>query len=63
MKKSWNKTIYILAATCGLLFSSCNDFLDRQEDEKLTFDKIWESRNTIRQVLVDYYVIPTQRKY
>ena len=21
MKKSWNKTIYILAATCGLLFS------------------------------------------
>ena len=49
MKKSWNKTIYILAATCGLLFSSCNDFLDRQEDEKLTFDKIWESRNTIRQ--------------
>ena len=62
MKKSWNKTIYILAATCGLLFSSCNDFLDRQEDEKLTFDNlgIKEYNQT---VLVDYYVIPTQRKY
>lgn len=30
------------------LFSSCDDFLDRQEDEKLTFDKIWETRGNTR---------------
>lgn len=29
-------------------FSSCDDFLDRQEDEKLTFDKIWETRSNTR---------------
>ena len=29
-------------------FSSCDDFLDRQEDEKLTFDKIWETRGNTR---------------
>ena len=33
----------------GLSLISCEDFLDRQEDEKLTFDKIWESRNTTKQ--------------
>lgn len=32
----------------GFLLVACEDFLDRQEDEKLTFDKIWESRNTTR---------------
>lgn len=37
----------LLAGTTML--SSCEDFLDRQEDEKLTFDKIWESRNTTKQ--------------
>lgn len=37
----------LLAGTAML--SSCEDFLDRQEDEKLTFDKIWESRNTTKQ--------------
>lgn len=31
----------ILAVVC--LNSSCDNFLDRQEDEKLTFDKIWQS--------------------
>ena len=36
--------------TCTLFtLSSCEDFLDRQEDEKLTFDKIWENRGTTRQ--------------
>lgn len=33
----------------ALSLSSCEDFLDRQEDEKLTFEKIWESRHTTRQ--------------
>ena len=31
------------------LFTSCEDFLDRQEDEKLTFDKIWEDRGRTKQ--------------
>ncbi|MDL2255664.1 RagB/SusD family nutrient uptake outer membrane protein [Parabacteroides sp. OttesenSCG-928-G06] len=35
----------VIGATC---LSSCEDFLDRQEDEKLTFDKIWENRNDTR---------------
>jgi hypothetical protein len=29
--------------------SSCDDFLDKQEDEQLTFDKIWLSRTTTQQ--------------
>lgn len=37
------------AASCVLLFASCEDFLDRQEDEKLTFDKIWENRNSTKE--------------
>ena len=43
---------YLLAfctVACLFLFASCDDFLDRQEDEKLTFDKIWENRNTTKQ--------------
>ena len=44
------KSLYLLCfATGAMLLSSCEDFLDRQEDEKLTFEKIWESRNTIKQ--------------
>lgn len=38
-----------LLAGASLLNSSCEDFLDRQEDEKMTFDKIWLSRNTTKQ--------------
>ena len=46
------KSLYLLCfATGAMLLSSCEDFLDRQEDEKLTFEKIWESRNTIKQHL------------
>ena len=40
----------ILVGT-SLVSSSCEDFLDRQEDEKMTFDKIWLSRNTTKQQL------------
>ena len=32
-----------------LLCTSCEDFLDRQVDENLTFDEIWLSRNYVRQ--------------
>ena len=37
-----------LAVLLGFFLVACEDFLDRQEDEKLTFDKIWESRNTTK---------------
>ena len=44
------KTICVWCFVAAAMFlSSCESFLDRQEDEKLTFDKIWESRNTTRQ--------------
>ena len=36
-------------AAGALLCTSCEDFLDRQEDENLTFDEIWLSRNYVRQ--------------
>lgn len=49
MKVSIKTTFQIICFAVGaMLFSSCDDFLDRQEDEKLTFDKIWESRNETR---------------
>lgn len=41
--------ILVCLAVGGMMLSSCESFLDRQEDEKLTFDKIWESRNTVKQ--------------
>lgn len=36
-------------ATGALFCSSCEDFLDRQEDENLTFEDIWLSRSYVRQ--------------
>ena len=45
-----SKKIWIACLAFGAMtFSSCEDFLDRQEDEKLTFDKIWENRNYVKQ--------------
>lgn len=49
MKRSIIK--YLLMMCCmasTLLTTSCEDFLDRQEDEKLTFDKIWETGSDVR---------------
>lgn len=44
------KSFYMLCfAASTLTFTSCEDFLDRQEDEKLTFEKVWENRNTTKQ--------------
>lgn len=44
------KSFYMLCfAASTLTLTSCEDFLDRQEDEKLTFEKIWENRNTTKQ--------------
>lgn len=36
--------IAISLVLTGLFATSCEDFLDKQEDEQLTFDKIWETR-------------------
>lgn len=41
--------ILSLVILSGMFLASCEDFLDRQDDEKLTFEKIWESRNTTKQ--------------
>ena len=44
------KSFYMLCfAASTLTLTSCEDFLDRQEDEKLTFEKVWENRNTTKQ--------------
>lgn len=49
MKRSILKYALMVCCTAGaLLTTSCEDFLDRQEDEKLTFDKIWESGSDTR---------------
>mgnify|MGYP000478253071 CR=1 FL=1 len=51
------KSLYLLCfATGAMLLSSCEDFLDRQEDEKLTFEKIWESRNTTKQYWLNFFL-------
>lgn len=49
MKSFVNILIYSFLLLGGLLFSSCEDFLDKQEDEALTFEKIWESSSTTKQ--------------
>ena len=39
------KKLYIAACFClALMNTSCDSFLDKQEDEALTFDKIWNTR-------------------
>ena len=43
------KTFYILLAFTALFVSSCDKFLDRQEDEQLTEEKIWASFTYTRQ--------------
>ena len=44
------KTQYILMALVALLaLASCDSFLDRQEDEQLTEEKIWQSFNYTQQ--------------
>lgn len=49
MKISIIQSFQIICLLIGSsFFSSCDDFLDRQEDEKLTFDKIWETRGNTR---------------
>ena len=46
-----HNTLYkgILMAFCAVALCSCDSFLDRQEDEQLTEEKIWASFNYTRQ--------------
>ena len=48
MKKTLYKGILAIALS-ALTLSSCDSFLDRQEDEQLTEEKIWASFNYTRQ--------------
>ncbi|MDR0892669.1 MAG: RagB/SusD family nutrient uptake outer membrane protein [Mediterranea sp.] len=50
MKRKIQLLKYALCVALGCMFlSSCEDFLDRQSDENLTFDKIWEKKATVKQ--------------
>lgn len=54
MKNIITKSLIILYSGLFLgLFSACEDFLDRQEDEAMTFEKIWMNRTTVRQYWVN----------
>ena len=51
MKKNiiYSITIVLSMLMLGGTLSSCDSFLDRQEDEQMTFDKIWEKVGTTQQ--------------
>ena len=49
MKNLRNKYLILLFSFLALGLMSCESFLDKQEDEQLTFDKIWESGPRTRQ--------------
>ena len=43
------KTIFASVLLLSLGATSCDSFLDRQEDETMTFEKIWQQRGTTQQ--------------
>ena len=43
------KTLYIILALASLTLVSCDSFLDRQQDEQLTEEKVWSSFSYTRQ--------------
>lgn len=49
MDTDMKKTLYIVIAFLALAATSCDRFLDRQEDEQLTEEKIWKSFTYTRQ--------------
>ncbi len=50
MKQMINKFAKYLLALCAVAATaSCDSFLDRQEDETMTFDKIWQQVSTTKQ--------------
>ena len=49
------KRIFILLSIAALSLASCDSYLDRQPDDALTSDTIWEKRNTTMQYLWNVY--------
>jgi len=43
------KVLYIFLALCAFAATSCDSFLNRQEDEQMTFEKIWQQRSYTQQ--------------
>ncbi len=43
------KKIVAIVLLCSAAATSCDSFLDRQEDETMTFEKIWQQRSTTLQ--------------
>lgn len=53
MKISIKNYLILFLGTTAMLASSCDSFLDRQEDEALTFDGIWEKRSYTNQYFLN----------
>jgi len=49
------KRIFILLSIAALSLTACDSYLDRQPDDALTSDTIWEKRNTTMQYLWNVY--------
>ncbi|HMR19984.1 MAG TPA: hypothetical protein PKA53_11855, partial [Sphingobacterium sp.] len=49
MKSSYKIFLFVLAIVA--LFTSCDSYLDKQEDEAMTFEKIWKNRLNIERYL------------
>ena len=49
MKRIIQISLYLLSLCLGSLFVACDSFLDKQEDETMTFEKIWQQVGTTRQ--------------
>lgn len=49
------KNILMLSALALLTLTSCEKFLDMQETEEMTFEKIWEVRSTTEKYLTHVY--------
>lgn len=62
--KFMNKAILLLLTGIALFTVSCDDYLDRQEDEALTFEKIWTKRSTTLQYLYNVWgFMPTESNW
>lgn len=62
--KFMNKAILLLLTSIALLAVSCDDYLDKQEDEAMTFDKIWTKRATTLQYFYNVWgFMPTESNW
>lgn len=63
MKVNTIKYYLICLALLGFVFASCEDYLDKEEDLPMSFEKIWEKRETIERSLSNvwgYMTAPDQ---